>query len=76
MIIFNHQATTLRLPFRLVMIILFSFTSWHLSAQAKLMARYELPYRGSDHEFIIQPMGARGLALIRDEDKYEKGKKK
>ncbi|MBS1490990.1 MAG: hypothetical protein JSS93_10715 [Bacteroidetes bacterium] len=47
-----------------------------LLAQAKPVARYERPYSSSDHEFIVQPMGARGLAMIRDEDKFEKGKKK
>ncbi len=37
--------------------------------------RYEKAHKGSDHEFIIVPMGEKGLTLVRDTEKYEQRKK-
>lgn len=47
-----------------------------LLAQEKQVNRYERPFKMNDHEFILQSMGKDGLALFRDTEKFEKGKKK
>lgn len=46
-----------------------------LQAQISQPARYEREHKNNDHEFIIISMGVQGLALIRDTEKYENGKK-
>ncbi|MBI1767710.1 MAG: sulfur globule family protein [Bacteroidetes bacterium] len=51
------------------------FLSFNLSAQISQPARYEHAHKNNDHEFIIISMGEQGLALMRDIEKYENGKK-
>lgn len=43
--------------------------------QIRQTARFERPHKSSDHEYIIQAMGKNGIVLVRDVEKYEKGKK-
>lgn len=45
-------------------------------SQISQPARYELPHKGSDHEFIIISMGTNGLALVRDTEKFDGNKRK
>lgn len=47
----------------------------HLQAQISQPARYEREHKNNDHEFIIVSMGVQGLALVRDTEKYESGKR-
>ncbi|GHN00855.1 hypothetical protein WSM22_23440 [Cytophagales bacterium WSM2-2] len=51
------------------------FACIDLFAQLSQPARYEHEHKGSDHEFILIPMGEKGIALVRDTEKYEDGKK-
>ncbi len=46
-----------------------------LSAQITQPALYERAHKSSDHEFIIIPMREKGLALVRDTEKFEGNKK-
>src|SRR5438552_2448708 len=59
-------------PGILSIIVLLSF---NLSAQITQPAQYEREHKNSDHEYIIISMGDKGLALIRDTEKFEDGKK-
>jgi len=52
------------------------FLSSNLFAQISQPARYELTHKSGDHEFIIISMGSNGLALVRDTEKYDDGKRK
>src|SRR5690348_5616012 len=52
------------------------FFSPSVLSQITQPARYELPHKGSDHEFIIISMGANGLALVRDTEKFDDSKRK
>jgi len=45
------------------------------SAQIKQTAVYEQLHKGSEHDFIVVAMADHGLALVRDTEKFEKGKK-
>ncbi len=55
-------------------IILFSF-ALDLRAQITQPARYEHEHKDRDHEFIVISMNEKGIALIRDTEKYEDHKK-
>ncbi len=50
-------------------------TSFTLTAQSTQPARYEREHRSNDHDFIIISMAEKGLALVRDTEKFEKDKK-
>jgi hypothetical protein len=47
-----------------------------LSAQPTQPARYEREHKSNDHDFLVISMREKGLALIRDTEKFEKYKKK
>ena len=49
--------------------------SFNLIAQITQPAQYEHPHKGSDHSFIVISMGEKGIALIRDTEKFENSKK-
>ena len=53
---------------------IFLFFSHHpLMAQLSQPVRYEKEHKGEDRDFTLIPMGEKGIALIRDKQKYEKG---
>ncbi len=52
--------------------LLFSFMAL---AQVEQTARYEREQKNDDAEFILVPMGERGVLLIHDKDQYRDGKK-
>src|ERR1041385_444911 len=47
------------------------FIGFNVCAQVSQPARYERTHKSSDHEFIIISMGEKGLALVRDSEKFE-----
>src|SRR5882762_1976395 len=49
--------------------------SFNLSAQITQPALYERSHKESDHSFLVISMGDKGIALIRDTDKFESNKK-
>ena len=58
-----------------IVFLFFIALSFASRAQITQPARYEKEHKGSDHEFIIIPMGEKGLTLVRDSEKYEQRKK-
>ncbi len=62
---FNHTGI-------LLVLILQSFSLWSQIIQP---ACYERAHKESDHEFIIISLGEHGLALVRDTEKIDDGKK-
>ena len=56
----------------LAVFLLFSFMAL---AQVEQTARYEREHKNNDSEFILVPMGERGILLIHDKDQYRDGKK-
>ncbi len=64
--------TTMRLS--LVAAIVF-LVSCSLSAQITQPALYERDHKDSDHSFLVVYMGDKGIALIRDTEKFEGNKK-
>jgi|GEM_PF-283539 len=65
-----------RIQFSFVALLVF-FILAPLSPNAQITqpALYERPHKGSDHAYIVISMGEKGIALIRDTDKFE-GKNK
>jgi hypothetical protein len=53
----------------------FFFFPFTTVAQVEQTARYERVYKSNDPEFILVPMGERGVLLIHDKDQYRDGKK-
>jgi hypothetical protein len=49
--------------------------SFRTEAQISQPAQYEREHKGSDHEFIVISMNETGIALVRDTEKFEDGKK-
>ncbi len=68
----NHLALS-NVPLRMksVFSLLIFFSSLPLIAQISQPIIYERDHKGNDHEFIIIPMGEKGLTLVRDTEKYE-----
>ena len=58
-----------------LLVLLILFLTFNLSAQITQPAQYERAHKSSDHEFIVISMGDKGLALVRDTEKFEGGKK-
>jgi len=54
---------------------LLSLASFRLSAQITQPALYERSHKESDHSFLVISMGDKGIALIRDAEKFEGNKK-
>ena len=51
------------------------FCSQPTLAQAKQTARFEVEQKGSDTEYIVISLKEAGLLLIRDNEKYNEGKR-
>ena len=63
---------------KLLTLIIFTgvLSSLNSNAQVTQPARYERPHKNRDHEFIVISMKENGIALVRDTEKYEAGKRK
>jgi hypothetical protein len=58
----------------LIFFSLFTLT-FNLNAQISQPLRYEREHKNSDHEFIVISMNEKGIALVRDTEKYESSRK-
>jgi hypothetical protein len=64
----------LRSFIRLFICCAFLFSPMVVWPQARQVARYEREHKNSDPEYILVPMGERGITIFRDKDKYKDGK--
>lgn len=60
---------------RLLLVFLLVSMSVSAFSQISQPLRFELEHKNSDHDFIIINMGAQGIALVRDLEKFENDKK-
>ena len=70
----KFESITLRFLSGIVMALV-SLVSFNLSAQITQPALYERSHKESDHSFLVISMGDKGIALIRDTEKFEGNKK-
>lgn len=75
----NQKRITAALHFlqHRMQLFIFLLVSLHVLAfgQVSQIQRFELEHKNSDHDFIIINMGAQGIALVRDLEKFENDKK-
>src|ERR1044071_5567895 len=58
----------------LLLIFIFLFSFFPLTAQFKQTHRFEMKQKGSDEYFSLISLKEEGLALLRERNKYEDGK--
>src|SRR6478609_2650693 len=58
-----------------IVLVVANLTSFNLAAQITQPIVYERSHKDSDHSFLVISMGDKGLALIRDSEKFEGNKK-
>lgn len=58
-----------------LLLIVGSFFTWCSHAQVSQPARWERELKNSSHNYTVISMGAQGLALVHDKQKYEAGKR-
>ncbi|HEV8512206.1 MAG TPA: hypothetical protein VGQ59_02985, partial [Cyclobacteriaceae bacterium] len=58
-----------------IVLVVVTLTSFNLAAQITQPIVYERSHKDSDHSFLVISMGDKGLALIRDSEKFEGNKK-